>query len=195
MAELSSWQVESLEYVKNNMPGMNSFNHRDKLLDWCVRKSSPGLSVEFGVGIGTTLKRIAKKRFVYGFDCFTGLPEYWRPDYPAGTCAVDEVPFVRNSELVVGLFEETLPEWSKEHPGAVKFIHVDSDLYSSAKTIFDNITVEPGTIIVFDEYFNYPGWQDGEHKALMEAKFSWKYIGYSFDPPENDGQHVAVQVV
>ena len=28
--------------------------------------------------------------------------------------------------------------------------------------------IVPGTIIVFDEYFNYPGWRDGEFKAFKE---------------------------
>jgi len=46
------------------------------------------------------------------------------------------------------------------------FIHIDCDLYSS--TIFDlwgNKIVE-GTILVFDEYFNYPGWLHGEIKTV-----------------------------
>jgi hypothetical protein len=26
----------------------------------------------------------------------------------------------------------------------------------------------PGTVILFDEYFNYPGWRDHEHRAFTE---------------------------
>lgn len=39
-----------------------------------------------------------------------------------------------------------------------------------------------GTIIVFDEYFNYPGWQEGEYKAfyefINETNLKFEYIGY-----------------
>ena len=52
----------------------------------------------------------------------------------------------------------------------VAFIHVDCDLYSSTKTIFSLLSdrIVPGTIILFDEYFNYPNWQQHEYKALQE---------------------------
>jgi hypothetical protein len=42
--------------------------------------------------------------------------------------------------------------------------------------------IQPGTVIVFDEMFNYSGWQQGEFKAFNEfiadtgMKYDW--IGY-----------------
>lgn len=37
-------------------------------------------------------------------------------------------------------------------------------------------------VLVFDEFFNYPGWKYGEYKAFMEFVESnnvkYKYIGY-----------------
>jgi hypothetical protein len=42
--------------------------------------------------------------------------------------------------------------------------------------------IGPGTVIVFDEYLNYPGWQEGEHKAFMEfiaeTKLQFAYVAY-----------------
>lgn len=41
------------------------------------------------------------------------------------------------AELVVDWFDDTLPGFLSEHPGPVSFLHVDSDLHSSATTVFD----------------------------------------------------------
>jgi hypothetical protein len=40
----------------------------------------------------------------------------------------------------------------------------------------------PGTIVVFDEYSNYPGWQDCEYKAFMEFVAEgrrFEYLAYN----------------
>ena len=87
-------------------------------------------------------------------------------------------------ELVVGLFSETLPEFVENHSASCAYIHVDCDLYSSTKTVFDclNHKIMTGTIIVFDEYFNYPSWKDNEFKAFQEFvadnAVRYEYIGY-----------------
>ena len=49
-------------------------------------------------------------------------------------------------------------------------MYIDSDLYSSAKTILEALTdrIVQGTIIVFDEYFNYPNWKNHEFKAFKQ---------------------------
>jgi len=40
--------------------------------------------------------------------------------------------------------------------------------YSSTKTVFDTLAdrIVPGTVIVFDEFFNYPGSKRGESKGV-----------------------------
>jgi hypothetical protein len=42
--------------------------------------------------------------------------------------------------------------------------------------------LRPGCIIVFDEYFNYPDWREGEYKAFTEylarSRRAFEYIGY-----------------
>jgi hypothetical protein len=61
------------------------------------------------------------------------------------------------------------------------FLHMDADLYSSTRTVLDMMAprIVPGTVIVFDEFFNYPGWREGEYRAFMEfvaahaAQFEW----------------------
>jgi hypothetical protein len=49
-------------------------------------------------------------------------------------------------------------------------------------------------IIVFDEYFNYPDWKNGEYKAfaeyIAESGRSFEYIAYV-----RNGTQVAVRLV
>lgn len=51
-----------------------------------------------------------------------------------------------------------------------------------------------GTIIVFDEYFNYPAWRQHEYKAFQEfiSKFGRKYRYIAMSAEKG---HVAVQLI
>ena len=79
---------------------------------------------------------------------------------------------VRGQNVVLhkGWFDETVPDFAETHKEAIAFMHVDSDIYSSAKTIFTHLgdRIVPGTVIQFDEYFNYPGWKNHEYKGFQE---------------------------
>jgi hypothetical protein len=72
--------------------------------------------------------------------------------------------------LVNGYFADTIPEFKRAVPGPLAFMHIDCDLYESTKAIFEGLgdRIVPGTVIVFDEYLNYPGWQNHEYKAFQE---------------------------
>jgi hypothetical protein len=136
-----------------------------------------GAVAEFGVYKGQTLTVIARHysdRTVHGFDSFVGLPEKWGGTSKGeGSFGVGGVPPelpVANVEFHVGFFDETVPKFAAAHEGPFAFVHLDADLYSSTKTVFDWLMswfVE-GTVIVFDEYFGYHGWQHHEHRAFME---------------------------
>lgn len=82
-----------------------------------------------------------------------------------------------------------------DHVGPVSFVHIDCDLYSSTKTVLQHLSprLRPGSIIVFDEYFNYPGWQDNERKAFVEylenSDLDGEYIGFA-----SSGQSVCVRL-
>lgn len=137
--------------------------------------TATGYVMEFGVASGSTVNLIADfvpNRRVFGFDVFTGLPENWRTGFPGGAFSQQgQLPEVRdNVELVVGLFEDTLPDWLQSNEGFISYLHVDSDLYSAAKTIFSlaGCRLRAGSIIAFDEYWNYPGWQEDGFKAFQE---------------------------
>lgn len=162
--------------------------------------SLDGLFLEFGVASGTTINYIADLRpqqKIYGFDWFGGLPEDWRPGFGKGAFAMG-IPTVRPTvEIVVGLFDRTLPRFCEQFTeGKAAFVHVDCDIYSSAQVIFSHLKrfLTRGSIIAFDEYFNYPGWELHEHRAFREfcdqTNTAYEYIGFV---PSH--QQVAVRIL
>lgn len=182
---------ETGRFVEEHMPLVQSDADDLSLLSRAIRlldNSSEGLICEFGVASGRTINHIARELpagTIFGFDSFEGLPEDWRDGLPKGTYAQGRLPKVRcNVRLVKGLFADTVPDFLEKNDGPAVLLHVDCDLYSSTCTIFELFRerVVPGTVIVFDEYFNYPGWQEGEYKAFMEfvdrAGLGFEYLGY-----------------
>lgn len=136
-----------------------------------------GMVAEFGVYRGSTLTRIAQffpDHTVHGFDSFVGLPESWSgTSKGAGAFDVGGTPPdlpVSNVEFHVGFFDRTVPDFAAAQQGPFAFAHLDADLYSSTKTVFDHLFdwFVPGTVVVFDEYFGYHDWQHHEHLAFTE---------------------------
>jgi SAM-dependent methyltransferase len=187
------------ELVARSMTAARTFDHPHDTLRWALSQAPPdGLALEFGVGAGTTLRIITPTRprgTVFGFDSFKGLPETWRTHFDAGTFAVDAPPVVPHAELVIGLFEDTLPVWAAEHPEPLAFLHLDADLYSSTATVLEHIgdRLVDGTIVVFDEYFNYPGWPDHEHRAWTEF-VERSGVGFAYVAYTRDDEQVVVRI-
>ena len=75
------------------------------------------------------------------------------------------------------------------------FLHIDSDLYSSASYVLDRLRdrIRPGTIILFDEYFNFPGWQQDEFRAWQEF-VDCNHVRYEYIGMVTRHQKVAVRV-
>lgn len=133
-----------------------------------------GLWLEFGVCSGRTINLISEctDNTVYGFDSFYGLPEDWGNHQEKGTYTRDgNLPNVNcNVELVVGLFEDTLDSFLEKHKGPIAYLHLDADLYSSTKFVLDKVCdrIVEGTVISFDEIYNYSEYADHEIKAWVE---------------------------
>lgn len=185
--------ASTAEFILEHLRVAETFGHpHDTLRHALSLIEIPGMALEFGVASGTTL-RIVSEAFteregtVAGFDVFSGLPETWRTGFPAGEFAQESIPEVPGAQLVPGLFEHTLPSFLNDEPGPVAFLHLDADLYSSTKTVLDLLgdRLVPGSIVVFDEFFNYPGWQQHEYRAWTEfvtrTGISFEYLGYTVD--------------
>jgi Methyltransferase domain len=181
--------VSSERFVREVMPTARAFDHSMATLQHALSLAPPsGMALEFGVYQGRTLKVIAearRQRQVFGFDSFQGLPEDWRSNIPAGTFATRQLPDVVGAELVVGWFDDTVADFLVDHSGPVAFLHLDADLYSSTATVLEQVSpqLETGSVIVFDEYFNYPGWEQHEHRAWREfvakSGIRFEYVAYT----------------
>ena len=88
-----------------------------------------------------------------------------------------------NIEPIVGWVNDTLDDFLKEHNPKIRFVHFDMDLYAPTKFTLEKIKpfLEKGAIIIFDELFNYIGWEEGEYKALNEVfeESEFKYRAFN----------------
>ena len=135
-----------------------------------------GVYLEFGVFQGDSMRMAGgmfPARKLYGFDSFEGFPTDGRPDWDVdfSVASLPEVP--ENCTLIKGWFDETLPAFLERNEGLkADFVNIDCDIYSSTKTVFDNLlkhdVMRPGTIIYFDELLNYETWLWNEMLALFE---------------------------
>jgi len=166
-----------------------------------------GLWLEFGVYRGRSITTFAENtdNLIFGFDSFEGLPEHWDSDNPKGCYSLagsipegaisgsnDDnpgmhssaptntiKPWPKNVKLVKGLFEYSLPPFLETTKGDAAFVHIDSDIYSSCKTVFSNLKdrIKDGTVVAFDEICDYPDYRRGEIKAFAEFLIdnNWDY--------------------
>lgn len=142
-------------------------NHEasDDVLELAVHSAlGGGLWLEFGVFRGASIRRIGNAAppdaHIYGFDSFEGLPEDWRPGFERGRFKCEppthEIP--ENVSFVVGDIRETLPRFLIDHPKHISFMHIDVDVYSTTKAIFDFCTplIRKGTVILLDDVWDDP---------------------------------------
>ncbi len=190
---------QTLDYIKANMIDAPYFEKHPALVKYAVEQvSKEGLHLEFGVGRGKSMRWIAPmvKGTVHGFDSFDGIQEYWNGN-PVGAFAQKDLPKVPdNVEFQIGYFDATLPDFLEKYTDPVAFLHVDCDLYSSTVTIFEALgsRLQPGAIVLFDEYYNFHRWQQHEFKAFQEfverSGVTYEYIAFSVT-----GQQVAVRIL
>jgi hypothetical protein len=182
---------QSADYVEQHMADAILFDERDDLLTYCLAQSpAEGLLLEFGVEKGGSIRALAAgtSRDIHGFDSFEGLPEDW-----SGTAEKrgkftlsGRMPAVpANVRLHKGWFDQVLPGFLAANSGSVAFVHVDCDIYSSTRTVLWGLAdrLRAGTVLLFDEYFNYPNWRRHEFRAFQEfvREFGvqYRYLGYS----------------
>lgn len=147
---------------------------------------------EFGVFTGRSLKLLSDlfpERKIFGFDSFEGLPEAWpgsfSKSHPKGHFNTNGlIPKINNPNItfVKGFFENTLADFMNIYTGSMALVHIDCDIYSSTKTILNNIKtkISSGTIIMFDELIGYDGFEINEMKAWLElveeTSIEYKYL-------------------
>lgn len=191
---------EAREFVQRCLiNGQQEISDADVLRNGITSAAIQGAYIEAGVGMGRTINFMAALKpmnTIYGFDSFEGLPEGWDKGdrvIPKGTFACKDPnyvpPLLSNVTVYKGLFSEVLPKFResvlKETP--IAFLHIDCDIYSSTKDVFTALgkNIKPGTVIVFDEFYNYPNYAEHEGKAfsefLMDAGYSWECLCYNIN--------------
>ncbi len=162
-----------------------------------------GRWLEFGVAAGDSLRYIGQRApvEVVGFDSFRGLPRDWNPYFRAGAYSQDgKLPELgAGTPVVVGDFAKTLPAFLETSRGAgpIAFVHIDSDLYTSAKTVLSQLgpRLGPGSVLVFDEFCQLL--PDDEFRAFKEAARAhhWSYRLLGCGARGTGSLPVAVQLV
>jgi hypothetical protein len=188
--------LDSSKYVEKYLNEVLVFENIMQIWDYTIQsisKTSAGVYLEFGVFKGTSINYFSNawpKYTFYGFDSFEGLAEDWKGHYlTKGAFNVDgKAPIVNpNVTLIKGWFNETLPNFILEqlHNDKLCCIHIDCDTYESTKIILNELKnhIKPGLLILFDEYFGYPNWSNGEYLAWQEFcreyNIKYRYKGFA----------------
>jgi len=190
--------LDSARFYEEFMLTARSFDTDLSLLEHAVGIApANGLILEFGVASGRTIRHIAglTGRPIHGFDSFEGLPESWRTGFEQGAFAQPLPAVPGHVTLHKGWFSETLPPFLQTMNDPVALLHIDCDLYSSTAFVLNALAdrIGAGTVVVFDEYLNYPGWKLHEHRAFQEfvAKSG---LAFRFDSFVPSHQQVGVVV-
>lgn len=158
--------------------------------------------LEFGVFNGDSITKISNilKKYnkqIFGFDSFEGLSEDWKGfSEPKGAFTRNgKVPELSNDniKIIKGDIKKTLKNFLNKNSQKIAFVHIDTDIYETAKYILENIKprLVKNSIILFDELYNFYGWREGEFKALHEV-FSdneYNYIAFT------NSQQVSIQIL
>tara|TARA_B100001121_G_scaffold121569_1_gene106598 strand:- start:82 stop:837 length:756 start_codon:yes stop_codon:yes gene_type:complete len=155
--------------------------------------------IEFGVFSGSSINffsKFLKEKEIYGFDSFEGLKEDWvGTSVTKGTFDLkNKIPKLEKNIIPVkGWIDQTLPRFLNEKNPKINFMHIDVDTYETTKIVLELTKkfLEKGAVIVFDELYNFPGWDVGEYKALKEIFNDEDYIFLSF---AKNGQQAAIQI-
>ena len=169
-----------------------SFVHRSDMHSYVSKTAVNGDAadfLEFGVWKGesiqlwTELNKNPGTRF-FGFDTFTGLPEDWTAETPAGTFSTHgKPPKIEDSrvQFIKGLFQDTVADFLEKVKLQNRVIlHVDCDLYSSTLFVLASLNnhLKPGSIIIFDDFYSLLH----EFKAFVDYNRSfgrsWKPLAH-----------------
>ncbi len=149
-----------------------------------------GHFLEFGVFDGESSNLFSKKignKKIYGFDSFEGLKDNWVGHHlPSGTFDLGgKIPSLEENVIPVkGWVQDTLPVFLKENDmSKINFLHMDLDTYESTKFVLIKLKpyLKANSVILFDQLYNYPGWKEGEFKALSEVfnETDYKYLAFA----------------
>ena len=183
---------ESEEHFKKYIEKGVVFHTASEIREYAIKnaifndKEKNNFYLEFGVFKGRTANFFSKFiNKLYAFDSFEGLKEEWSGTLPKGWFNLNkQIPKLnKNIELVVGWIQDSLEDFLKKHNPKINFVHMDLDTYESTKYALEKIKpyLVKNATLIFDELYNFPGWRDGEYKALTEVFTDNEYVFKAFN--------------
>ncbi|MRX26740.1 TylF/MycF/NovP-related O-methyltransferase [Kangiella sp. HZ709] len=171
-------KVRSLKEVYSRVGNKDSFflTFNADVFKLAAGQCSDGDIYEFGTYRGRStiiLSQLFPEKKIYSFDSFEGLPEQWTPSEGPGSYSTKgEMPLVSlsNVKYVKGWYKDTLPEFFSTQRTMASLIHIDCDLYSSTIQALEELkpVIQKGTLIIFDDFYGYDGYEKHEYKAFYE---------------------------
>ena len=194
----------SYNTFKNYFKTSVLFSNITKIRQYAIEKSliydegQKYLYLEFGVHKGASANFFSNYvKQLYAFDSFEGLKEDWKGNvsYSKGHFNLNKkIPKLKkNIEPVVGWVQDTVDDFLKKKNQKINFINMDLDTYESSKYVLEKVKpyLAQNCIIIFDELYNYIGWEEGEFKALKEVFNDNEYEYKAFNLKD---QQVVIQI-
>jgi len=200
---------ECYEIFKNDMKKSTAFVNDDDIRKYSILRSvenhltlANNLFLEFGVYKAESINyfsNILKKfnKSIYGFDSFYGLEEEWITTEYHGVETFSlkgKIPKTnKNVFIIQGKVQHTFEEFIfKNKSSKISFMHIDLDTYLPTKFVLEKAKpfLIKGSIILFDEFYGYPGWQNQEYKAFNEIfnDKEFEYIAFA-------SRQVAIKII
>jgi hypothetical protein len=187
--------MDSADFAEQYLDTAVVFDDIDPIQRFAVELApKEGRLIELGVSVGASITALSgylmergDKRTIYGFDSWAGLDEDWVGHmYTKGHFArtAQEVAAIKNNmppnvQLIDGLIADTLPGFVDQ---PIALLHIDTDTYTPAKQALEicGPYLQPGSIVMLDDFFCYPNWRNHEWKALRESglKFTFRAFGH-----------------
>ena len=82
-----------------------------------------------------------------------------------------------NVTLIKGWYNESLPGFIAQlGDKQIDVLHLDSDTYTPTAFVLNSLVdnLRSGSIVIFDEFFGYPNWENFEFKAWNEFNSTYK---------------------
>lgn len=186
LAQVTEHIMQSHGVQTTDLAGAQKSRDRFDVLSMAAGRTRglPGRVIEFGVFQGITLRHIGAAigpdRRLTGFDTFQGLPDDWGQLLPKGTFATN-VPSLEgraNVNLEVGRIEDTLPAFLANLSEPVSLVHIDVPYYDINVFILERVLphMPDGSVVVFDEYYGYPSYEDHEFRAWSEIRARFNLV-------------------
>lgn len=176
------------------------FSRRERIFDKIASEvgNKPVTYLEFGVYQGEATRYWSQllthpESILHGFDSFEGLPEDWATHKKTHFSTNGQIPEINDKRVTFfkGWFEDTLKNYKPTLKEQL-IINLDADLYSSTKTVLNNLEdyIVAGTYLYFDEFASNGNEEKAFREFIEKTDRQFRVIGAT-----KDWGQVAFQII